>query len=100
MLQEKYRAITSAYYRGAAGAVLVFDITRQETFTSAKRWLKEVVKPRRNCSKSRYVPYLASIFAVARIYQQQRVVHYSGWKQDGQKDGETGSDGAGKIPIF
>ncbi|KAM0944655.1 putative small GTP-binding protein [Dioscorea sansibarensis] len=38
----RYRAITSAYYRGAVGALLVYDITRHVTFENAKRWLMEV----------------------------------------------------------
>ncbi|CAI5505120.1 unnamed protein product [Closterium sp. Naga37s-1] len=40
--QERYRAITSAYYRGAVGALLVYDITRQVTFDNVERWLKEL----------------------------------------------------------
>ncbi|XP_031122168.1 ras-related protein RABA1f-like [Ipomoea triloba] len=40
--QERYRAITSAYYRGAVGALLVYDVTRQTTLENAARWLKEL----------------------------------------------------------
>ncbi|GJT08670.1 Ras-related protein RabA1f [Tanacetum coccineum] len=40
--QERYRAITSAYYRGAVGALIVYDITRQVTFENIERWLKEL----------------------------------------------------------
>ncbi|KAI4333892.1 hypothetical protein L6164_018646 [Bauhinia variegata] len=40
--QERYRAITSAYYRGAVGALLVYDITRHVTFENVARWLKEL----------------------------------------------------------
>ncbi|KAK8916843.1 Ras-related protein RABA1f [Platanthera zijinensis] len=40
--QERYRAITSAYYRGAVGALLVYDITRNATFENMQRWLKEL----------------------------------------------------------
>lgn len=40
--QERYRAITSAYYRGAVGALLVYDITKQVTYDNVERWLKEL----------------------------------------------------------
>ncbi|CAL0326505.1 unnamed protein product [Lupinus luteus] len=40
--QERYRAITSAYYRGAVGALLVYDVTRHATFENVDRWLKEL----------------------------------------------------------
>jgi len=40
--QERFRAITAAYYRGALGALLVYDVTRRETFEAAARWLAEL----------------------------------------------------------
>ena len=39
--QESFRSITRSYYRGAAGALLVYDITRRETFNHLTRWLEE-----------------------------------------------------------
>ncbi|XP_062821122.1 ras-related protein Rab-11A-like isoform X2 [Anolis carolinensis] len=40
--QERYRAITSAYYRGAVGALLTYDIAKYLTYENAERWLKEL----------------------------------------------------------
>jgi len=40
--QERYRAITSAYYRGAVGALLVYDIAKHTTYVNVTRWLKEL----------------------------------------------------------
>ncbi|KAI9021102.1 small GTPase [Hyaloraphidium curvatum] len=40
--QERYRAITSAYYRGAVGALLVYDIAKHNTYENVNRWLKEL----------------------------------------------------------
>ncbi|KAK1309358.1 Ras-related protein RABA6b [Acorus calamus] len=40
--QERFRAITSSYYRGASGAMLVYDMTRRSTFESLTRWLEEL----------------------------------------------------------
>merc|ERR1712224_212163 len=39
--QESFRSITRSYYRGAAGALLVYDITRRETFAHLTSWLEE-----------------------------------------------------------
>jgi small GTP-binding protein len=47
--QERYRAITSAYYRGALGAILLYDITTAATFSSVVRWLQEL---RENADRS------------------------------------------------
>lgn len=40
--QERFRAVTSAYYRGAVGALIVYDITRKLTFENVARWLDEL----------------------------------------------------------
>eukprot|EP00871_Galdieria_phlegrea_P001647 jgi/Galph1/2483/GphlegSOOS_G1141.1 len=40
--QERYKAITAAYYRGAFGALLVYDITKRSTLDNVERWLKEL----------------------------------------------------------
>ncbi|KAE8680588.1 Ras-related protein RABA4d [Hibiscus syriacus] len=40
--QERYRAVTSAYYRGAVGAMLVYDMTKRQSFDNMERWLEEL----------------------------------------------------------
>lgn len=40
--QERYQAVTSFQYRGAVGALLVYDITKRQTFINAKEWLRKV----------------------------------------------------------
>ncbi|CAD8088843.1 unnamed protein product [Paramecium sonneborni] len=40
--QERYRAITHAYYRGAVGAFICYDVTREATFKNTEKWLAEL----------------------------------------------------------
>lgn len=40
--QETYKSITRSYFRGASGALLVFDITRRSTFDSVTAWLHDL----------------------------------------------------------
>ncbi|KAL1929903.1 hypothetical protein VTP01DRAFT_1057 [Rhizomucor pusillus] len=42
--QESFRSITQSYYRGAAGALLVYDISRRESFNHIPTWLADVRK--------------------------------------------------------
>jgi len=37
--QERFRAVTKSYYRGAAGALLVYDVTRRATYNHLTSWL-------------------------------------------------------------
>jgi hypothetical protein len=36
--QERYRTITTAYYRGAMGFILMYDVTNEESFNSVHDW--------------------------------------------------------------
>ena len=50
--QERFRTITHAYYRGVSGAVIVYDVTKQETFDNVKFWLQEIAQfGDENCQK-------------------------------------------------
>ena len=40
--QESFRSITRSYYRGAAGALLVYDVSRRDTFLNIQNWLKDL----------------------------------------------------------
>ena len=40
--QERFRAITTAYYRGAVGALIVYDIANQNTFHNLQNWISEM----------------------------------------------------------
>jgi len=36
--QERYRTITTAYYRGAMGFILMYDITNEDSFNAVQDW--------------------------------------------------------------
>jgi small GTP-binding protein len=40
--QERYRALTASYYRNAGGCLLVFDLTKRQTFAALSRWIAEI----------------------------------------------------------
>uniref|UniRef100_A0A8C5X289 small monomeric GTPase n=1 Tax=Malurus cyaneus samueli TaxID=2593467 RepID=A0A8C5X289_9PASS len=40
--QERFRTLTPSYYRGAQGVILVYDVTRRDTFVKLDNWLNEL----------------------------------------------------------
>ena len=42
--EERYRSITSSYYKGANGAIIVYDLTDEESFKNVESWMNEVIK--------------------------------------------------------
>jgi small GTP-binding protein len=40
--QQRFEFIRSTFYKGAAGAMLVFDLTREQTYFESKKWLAEI----------------------------------------------------------
>mmetsp|Transcript_24290 Transcript_24290/g.26984 ORF Transcript_24290/g.26984 Transcript_24290/m.26984 type:complete len:201 (+) Transcript_24290:25-627(+) len=42
--QEKFRTITSSYYRGAHGIIVVYDVTNENSFEHVESWLEEIEK--------------------------------------------------------
>lgn len=40
--QDRYRAIASSYYKGAVGALLVYDITKLSSFANVEKWIAEL----------------------------------------------------------
>ncbi|KHJ42127.1 Ras family protein [Trichuris suis] len=41
--QERFRSVTRNYYRGAAGAILVYDVTSRESYNALTRWLADAL---------------------------------------------------------
>lgn len=40
--QERFQSVTKAYYRGAQGVILMYDISQEESFIAVKSWINSI----------------------------------------------------------
>lgn len=40
--QERFQSVTKAYYRGAQGVILMYDISQEESFIAVKAWINSI----------------------------------------------------------
>uniref|UniRef100_A0A1B6FDG3 Ras-related protein Rab-14 n=1 Tax=Cuerna arida TaxID=1464854 RepID=A0A1B6FDG3_9HEMI len=78
--QERFRAVTRSYYRGAAGALMVYDITRRSTYNHLSSWLTDT----RNLTNPSTVIFL---IGNKRDLDGQRDVTYEEAKQFAEENG-------------
>ncbi|EAA19873.1 Rab5c GTPase-related [Plasmodium yoelii yoelii] len=66
--QERYRSLAPMYYRGAAAAVIVYDITNKKSFEGAKGWIHELKSVHSNDIVIGYIHTCACIRVCAYIF--------------------------------
>ena len=74
--QERFRSITSAYYKGANGALIIYDITKKSSFENAEKWLKEL---RTHCPENIIIMLVGNKCDLAhlRAVSQEEAIGYS-----------------------
>ena len=40
--QERFQSVTKAYYRGAHGVIMMYDISQEESFIAVKSWINSI----------------------------------------------------------
>ncbi|XP_048833845.1 ras-related protein Rab-5B-like isoform X2 [Brienomyrus brachyistius] len=80
--QERYHSLAPMYYRGAQAAIVVFDITKPETFERAKAWVKEL---QRQANPSIVIALAGNKADLA----DRRMVEYEVLRQPGPSRGPT-----------
>eukprot|EP00800_Vazella_pourtalesii_P000866 TRINITY_DN1073_c0_g1_i1.p1 TRINITY_DN1073_c0_g1~~TRINITY_DN1073_c0_g1_i1.p1 ORF type:complete len:214 (+),score=40.12 TRINITY_DN1073_c0_g1_i1:73-714(+) len=92
--QERFRAVTRSYYRGAAGALMVYDITRRNTYNHLSSWLTDA----RNLTNPNTVIFL---IGNKTDLEAQREVTYDEAKQFADENGllfmETSAKSGEKV---
>ena len=73
--QDRFRAITKNYYKGANGIILIYDVTNIETFENVKNWIAQIKEE----ANSNVIIYLAG--NKIDVEEENKVVK----TEDGQK---------------
>jgi Ras-related protein Rab-4B len=80
--QERYRAVTRSYYRGAVGALILYDVTSRDSFNNLPTWLQDAreqawkdisiiaVGNKRDLKEERQVSFLEA----SRFVQEQDIL--------------------------
>ncbi|CAO2841507.1 unnamed protein product [Amaranthus hypochondriacus] len=81
--QERYHSLAPMYYRGAAAAVVVYDITSKESFEKARRWTQELLRQANPCIFTALVGNKADLHEkrevdteVAEQYARENGLHF------------------------
>lgn len=82
--QESFRAITRSFYRNANAVILMYDLTRQETFDSLEDWLREI---RLNSDPDIVVFLVANMHDLADIEREVDTKTGEKFAQDKKIDG-------------
>ncbi|KAJ2981570.1 hypothetical protein NUW54_g10852 [Trametes sanguinea] len=68
--QERFRSVTRSYYRGAAGAILVYDITSRASFSNLSRWLED--------ARALASPHLVTVLVGNKSDRRRKTGRWSG----------------------
>jgi small GTP-binding protein len=76
--QERFRNITSSYYRNCSGIIIVYDVTKLESFNKVTEWISEV---------RRFVPSVPLIVVGNKCDLEDRQVSTEDGKQLAERQG-------------
>ena len=82
--QESFRAITRSFYRNAHGVILMYDLTRLESFENLKDWLKEV---RQNSDPDTTIYLVGNQLDLAEEEREVQAEVAEAWAKENNLDG-------------